>query len=75
MMWSKNKDIYAICHGSHMTVWEIALGKTLLDVNMPIQFNQVELTEGQRGCMLLLPVMTVRCPCLLWRVPTRRAKE
>lgn len=66
LTWSKNGEFYAMSHGSHITVREVASGKTLLDVNLPSRVNQVTLMEGPEGLFVAaacndgsLPVLAV----------------
>lgn len=66
IVWSKEGDFYALSHGSHITVREVATGKELLDVNLPSRVNQVALISGAEGVFVAaacndgsLPVLAV----------------
>mmetsp|Transcript_27658 Transcript_27658/g.60904 ORF Transcript_27658/g.60904 Transcript_27658/m.60904 type:complete len:453 (-) Transcript_27658:251-1609(-) len=66
VIWSKEGDFYALSHGSHVTVREVATGKTLLDVEMLSRVNQVALMSGPEGLFVVaacndgsLPVLAV----------------
>mmetsp|Transcript_17670 Transcript_17670/g.48865 ORF Transcript_17670/g.48865 Transcript_17670/m.48865 type:complete len:458 (+) Transcript_17670:171-1544(+) len=66
VIWSKEGDFYALSHGSHVTVREVASGKALLDVEMPSRVNQVALMSGPEGLFVVaacndgsLPVLAV----------------
>jgi len=66
VIWSKDGDFYALSHGSHITVREVATGKVLLDVNLPSRVNQVALMVGPEGLFVVaacndgsLPVLAV----------------
>jgi hypothetical protein len=66
VIWSKDGDFYALAHGAHVTVREVASGKALLDVEMPSKVNQVALMSGPEGLFVVaacndgsLPVLAV----------------
>lgn len=66
VIWSEGGDFYAFAHGPHVTVREVATGKTLLDVEMPSRVNQVALMSGPEGLFVVaacndgsLPVLAV----------------
>lgn len=66
VIWSENGDFYALSHGSHVTVREVATGKALLDVEMLSRVNQVALMSGPEGLFVVaacndgsLPVLAV----------------
>lgn len=66
MVWSKDGNFYALCHGSHITVREAALGKDLLDVDLPSKANGIGLMSGPEGLFVVaacndgsLPVLAV----------------
>ena len=66
VIWSEGGDFYALSHGSHVTVREVATGKALLDVEMPSRVNQVALMSGPEGLFVVaacndgsLPVLAV----------------
>lgn len=66
VVWSNDGEFYAIAHGPHITVREVASGKTLLDVDMPSRVNQVTLMAGPEGLFVAaacndgsLPVLAV----------------
>jgi hypothetical protein len=60
-------DCYAFCHGSHVTVKDVATGKDLLDVELPSRINEMCLMRGPEGLFLAaacndgsLPVLAVQ---------------
>jgi len=66
IVWSNEGDCYAFCHGSHITVRDVATGKDLLDVELPSKVNQVCLMRGPEGLFVAaagndgsLPVLAV----------------
>lgn len=66
VIWSESGDFYAFSHGAHITVREVASGKTLLDVEMPSRVNQLALMSGPEGLFVAaacndgsLPVLAV----------------
>lgn len=66
MVWSKEGDFYALAHGAHVTVREVASGKDLLDVELLSRVNQVALMAGPEGLFVVaacndgsLPVLAV----------------
>jgi len=66
VIWSEGGDFYAFSHGSHITVRDVATGKSLLDVEMPSRVNQVALVSGPEGLFVAaacndgsLPVLAV----------------
>jgi hypothetical protein len=66
LVWSKDGSFYAVAHGSHITVREVATGKDLLDVELPSRVNQVGLMTGPEGLFAVaacndgsLPVLAV----------------
>ena len=66
IVWSDEGDCYAFCHGSHITVRDVATGKNLLDVELPSKVNQVCLMRGPEGLFVAaagndgsLPVLAV----------------
>jgi WD40 repeat protein len=66
VIWSPNGDFYALSHGSHITVREVASGRALLDVELPSKVNQVVLMVGPEGLFVAaacndgsLPVLAV----------------
>jgi len=66
IVWSEEGDCYAFCHGSHITVRDVATGKDLLDVDIPAKVNQVCLMQGPEGLFVAaagndgsLPVLAV----------------
>ena len=66
VIWSEGGDFYAFSHGTHVTVRDVATGKTLLDVEMPSRVNQVALMSGPEGLFVVaacndgsLPVLAV----------------
>mmetsp|Transcript_7376 Transcript_7376/g.17586 ORF Transcript_7376/g.17586 Transcript_7376/m.17586 type:complete len:470 (-) Transcript_7376:48-1457(-) len=66
MTWSKEGEFYALCHGSHITVREVATGKDLLDVDLPSKVNEIGLMSGPEGLFIVaacndgsLPVLAV----------------
>lgn len=66
VIWSEGGDFYAFAHGAHITVREVATGKTLLDVEMPSRVNQLALMSGPEGLFVVaacndgsLPVLAV----------------
>jgi len=66
VIWSEGGDFYAFSHGSHITVRDVATGKSLLDVEMPSRVNQVALISGPEGLFVAaacndgsLPVLAV----------------
>ncbi|KAL3910083.1 MAG: hypothetical protein SGILL_007831 [Bacillariaceae sp.] len=66
VVWSHDGEFYAISHGPHVTVREVASGKTLLDVDMPSKVNQAALMAGPEGLFVAaacndgsLPVLAV----------------
>jgi protein MAK11 len=66
LVWSKDGDFYALAHGSHITVRDVATGKELMDVNLPSRVNQVALMTGAEGLFVAaacndgsLPVLAV----------------
>jgi len=66
VIWSEGGDFYAFSHGTHVTVREVASGKSLLDVEMPSKVNQLALMSGPEGLFVAaacndgsLPVLKV----------------
>jgi len=66
LVWSKDGDFYAVTHGVHITVRQVATGRALLDVDMPSRVNQVAFMEGPEGLFVAaacndgsLPVLAV----------------
>ena len=66
VIWSQGGDFYAFSYGSHVTVREVATGKTLLDVETPSRVNQLALMSGPEGLFVAaacndgsLPVLAV----------------
>jgi WD40 repeat protein len=66
LVWSRDGEFYALGHGSHITVREVASGKELLDVDLPSRVNQVTLMAGEEGLFVVaacndgsLPVLAV----------------
>mmetsp|Transcript_109622 Transcript_109622/g.163877 ORF Transcript_109622/g.163877 Transcript_109622/m.163877 type:complete len:460 (-) Transcript_109622:48-1427(-) len=66
LVWSRDGEFYALAHGSHITVREVASGKGLLDVDLPSKVNQVTLMTGPEGLFVVaacndgsLPVLAV----------------
>jgi len=66
IVWSEEGDCYAFCHGSHITVRDVATGKDMLDVDLPSKVNQVCLMRGPEGLFVAaasndgsLPVLAV----------------
>ena len=66
LVWSKEGDFYAVSHGPHITVREVASGKALLDVDLPSKVNQLTLMVGKEGLFVAaacndgsLPVLAV----------------
>jgi hypothetical protein len=60
-------SVYAFCHGSHVTVKDVATGQDLLDVELPSRVNQICLMRGPEGLFLAaacndgsLPVLAVQ---------------
>jgi len=50
LVWSpENGNAYAFCHGSHVTVRDVASGKDLLDVDLPSRVNQICLLSVREG--------------------------
>ncbi|KAL3912722.1 MAG: hypothetical protein SGILL_006773, partial [Bacillariaceae sp.] len=66
VVWSSDGEFYSVSHGPHVTVREVASGKTLLDVDMPSRVNQTVLMAGPEGLFVAaacndgsLPVLAV----------------
>jgi hypothetical protein len=66
IVWSESGDCYAFCHGSHITVRDVATGRDLLDVDLPSKANQICLLQGKEGLFVAaacndgsLPVLAV----------------
>ena len=66
IVWSRDGSMYAVAHGSHVTVRDVATGIELLDVDLPSRINQICLIEGDNGIFCVgacndgsLPVLAV----------------
>ena len=66
-VWSQDGSMYAYCHGSHITVRDVATGADWCDVELPSRVNQVALMQGAEGIFVAaacndgsLPVLAVK---------------
>lgn len=66
MAWSNDGNFFALSHGPHITVREVASGKDLLDVDLPSKVNELALLSGPEGLFVVaacndgsLPVLAV----------------
>lgn len=67
MVWSQDGSMYAFCHGSHITVRDVATGADWCDVELPSRVNQITLLQGPEGTFVAaacndgsLPVLAVK---------------
>ena len=67
LVWSEDGTMYGYCHGSHITVRDVATGEDWCDVELPSRVNQVALLQGPEGIFVAaacndgsLPVLAVK---------------
>jgi WD40 repeat protein len=67
LVWSHDGSMYAFCHGSHITVRDVASGEDWCNVELPSRVNQLTLMSGQEGIFVAaacndgsLPVLAVK---------------